>query len=38
LQQIRADRGEEADENFNELEMSPRLMNPKSYASLFKAT
>ena len=25
--------GEEADEGFNELERSPRLMNPKSYES-----
>ena len=30
--------GEEADEGFNELKRSPRLMNPKSYVSLFKTT
>ena len=30
--------GEEADEDFNELKRSPRLMNPKSYVSLFKTT
>jgi hypothetical protein len=29
---------DEADEGFNELERSPRLMNPKSYVSLFKTT
>jgi putative transposase len=30
--------GEEADEGSNELKRSPRLMNPKSYVSLFKTT
>jgi len=30
--------GEEADEGFNELERSPRLVNPKSYVSPFKTT
>jgi len=30
--------GDEADESFNELKRSPRLMNPKSYESLFKTT
>jgi len=30
--------GEEVDEGFNELKRSPRLMNPKSYESLFKTT
>ena len=30
--------GEEADEGFNELKRSLRLMNPKSYVSLFKTT
>ena len=30
--------GDEADEGFNELRRSPRLMNPKSYVSLFKTT
>ena len=30
--------GDEADEGFNELKRSPRLMNPKSYESLFKTT
>ena len=30
--------GDEADEDFNELKRSPRLMNPKSYVSLFKTT
>jgi hypothetical protein len=28
--------GEEADEGSNELERSPRLLNPKSYVSRFK--
>jgi len=30
--------GEEADESANELKRSLRLMNPKSYVSLFKIT
>ena len=30
--------GEEADEGSNEPERSPKLMNPKSYVSLFKTT
>jgi hypothetical protein len=30
--------GEEADEGSNELERSPRLMNPKNYVSLPKTT
>ena len=30
--------GEEADEDPNELERGPRLLNPKSYVSLFKTT
>jgi len=30
--------GEEADEGFNELKRSPKLLNPKSYVSLFKTT
>jgi putative transposase len=30
--------GEEADEGSNELKRSPRLLNPKSYVSLFKTT
>jgi putative transposase len=30
--------GEEANEGFDELERSPRLMNPKNYVSLFKIT
>ena len=30
--------GDEADEGFNELERSPRLMNPQNYESLFKTT
>jgi hypothetical protein len=30
--------GDEADEGSDELERSPRLMNPKNYVSLFKTT
>jgi len=30
--------GEEADEGFDELKRSPRLMNPQNYESLFKTT
>jgi len=30
--------GEEADEGSNELKRSPKLLNPKSYVSLFKTT
>ncbi|MEM2637387.1 MAG: transposase, partial [Candidatus Korarchaeota archaeon] len=30
--------GDEADEGFYELERSPRLVKPKSYASLSKTT
>ena len=30
--------GKEADEDFNELKRSPRLMNPQNYESLFKTT
>jgi hypothetical protein len=30
--------GEEAYESFDELRRSSRLMNPKSYVSLFKTT
>jgi len=30
--------GEEADEGSNELKRSPKLVNPKSYVSLFKTT
>jgi len=30
--------GEEADEGSNELERSPKLVNPKSYMGLFKTT
>jgi len=30
--------GEEADEGSNELERSPKLLNPKSYVSLSKTT
>ena len=30
--------GEEADEGSSELGRSPRLVNPKSYVSLFKTT
>jgi hypothetical protein len=30
--------GEEADEGSDELERSPRLVNPKSYVSLSKTT
>jgi len=30
--------GEEADEGFDKLERSPRLMNLKSYVNLFKTT
>jgi len=30
--------GDETDEGSDELKRSPRLLNPKSYASLFKTT
>ena len=30
--------GEEADEGSDELKKSPKLLNPKSYVSLFKTT
>jgi len=30
--------GEEADEGSNELKRSPKMVNPKSYVSLFKTT